>query len=295
MLQSQSAGIDALLNEISDFLSQWLQEFVGSRKDLGSAQVIIKNDSAKRTNDGLEIEKAKVLSGSAVGKVQIRVGSQNHENLLVDMFADLSGGQKTGFFLDQSFNIDVVYELVLRSKKRSVRILDICSYVGQWSAKLSKGLQSQGVKVECVALDASAAALEMTQKNVETNGGVVECRKLDVFKSSWNLEPQSFDIVICDPPALIKNRKDIEVGKHGYSKINLRALQMVACDGFIVGCSCSGALGRKDFRKTLDKAVQKSARNVLWVSEGRQSPDHPIRDWFPEGEYLKCSVGRLLN
>jgi 23S rRNA (cytosine1962-C5)-methyltransferase len=211
------------------------------------------------------------------------------------MKTNLWTGQKTGFFLDQSFNIDVVYEHILRTKKPKIKLLDICSYVGQWSAKLSKGLQSKGVEIECTAIDSSANALAFTKENVEAQGGKLNSIRCDVFKADWTVEEKSFDVVICDPPALIKNRKDLEVGKHGYMKLNTLALQKCAKDAIFVSCSCSGVLSRDDFKEVLQKAVKRSGRRVLWVGEGRQSPDHPVRDWFPEGEYLKCFLGRVLD
>lgn len=296
VVQSQSAGMDALQGEINEILESWIREFAASKKL--KFEILLKNDSSKRARDGLEARETESLTGTGERDrepVRIRVGSLNHPELLTEMKTNLWTGQKTGFFLDQSFNIDVVFEHILRAKKPSVKLLDICSYVGQWSAKLSKGLISKGVAIECTAVDSSSSALAFTKENVETQGGKLNAIRCDVFKADWTVEEKSFDVVICDPPALIKNRDSLEVGKHGYTKLNTIALQKCAKDAIFVSCSCSGVLSRDDFREVLQKAVQRSGRRVLWVGEGRQSPDHPVRDWFPEGEYLKCFVARVLD
>jgi len=288
VVQSQSAGMDFILPEVLETLRDWAQEH--------SARLLVKNDSSKRAREGLNTEETQVILGTESQEpVVIRVGSLQHPELLVHMKVDLWSGQKTGFFLDQSFNVDVVFELGLRLKKKDLRVLDICSYVGQWSAKLSKGFCAHQKVVKAVAVDASETALSFTRENVKLNGGECETIRTDVFKNDWTVPERSFDIVVCDPPALIKNRKDLEVGKHGYLKINMLALQRVAKDGLFVTCSCSGVLNRNDFRKVLDKAAVRAGRQVLWMAEGRQSPDHPVRDWFPEGEYLKCFVARVLD
>ena len=295
VVQSQSAGMDTLLGEIQQVLEKWIQEFSSTKKL--SHEILIKNDSSKRAREGLETKATEALSGSQDSKpVLIRVGSIHHPEMLTEMKANLWTGQKTGFFLDQSFNIDVVFEFALKVKRAgAIRLLDICSYVGQWSARLSKGLSSRGFDVDCTAIDASEAALSLARENLKLQGAGLKTVRCDVFQSSWEVEEGAFDIIICDPPALIKSRKDLEVGKHAYTKLNALALKKCAKDALFVTCSCSGILTRDDFRKVLQSAVQRSGRRVLWVGEGRQSTDHPVRDWFPEGEYLKCFLARVLD
>ncbi len=296
VVQSQSAGMDALQEYVTNTLKVWAQEFCAAQKLVTGFHILVKNDSSKRRREGLEIKPTESDS-STESALAIRVGSAQHPELLVNIRTNLWQGQKTGFFLDQSFNIDVVYELFLRTHKTCspVRLLDICCYVGQWSTKLSKGFLSHDIKLESVAVDSSQAALDFTVQNVRENGGTIEVLKRDVFKAEWGVDDQSFDLVVCDPPALIKSRVDLKVGQHGYLKLNTLAIKKVKKDGLFVSCSCSGVLERKDFKEILEKAAIRAGRRILWIAEGRQSPDHPIRDWFPEGEYLKCFVGRLLD
>jgi 23S rRNA (cytosine1962-C5)-methyltransferase len=293
VVQSQSAGMDALEEPIVGALEAWAGEFVKSAADVSDFQILRRRDSSKRRREGLATEETSV-AGAGESCV-IRVGSLQHSSLVAPMRVNLWTGQKTGFFLDQAFNIDVVYELVTRSLKPGpLSLLDICCYVGQWSARLSQGLSSKDFQVQAVGVDASEAALALARENAESAGAQWRGVKADVFRPPW-LEGEVFDVVVCDPPALIQDRKDIKAGKHGYVKLNALALQKVKKDGFFVSCSCSGILKREDFKEILASAVRRSGRRVLWLAEGRQSPDHPVRDWFPEGEYLKCFVARVLD
>jgi 23S rRNA (cytosine1962-C5)-methyltransferase len=112
----------------------------------------------------------------------------------------------------------------------------------------------------------------------------------DVFEDLANLD-EKFDLVVCDPPALIKGRKDIPQGKHAYLQLNTLAMAKLTPAGAIVSCSCSGLLEAEDFAAALAKAASRNRRSLAWVAQGGPSPDHPVRLEFPEGRYLKAWIG----
>jgi 23S rRNA (cytosine1962-C5)-methyltransferase len=145
--------------------------------------------------------------------------------------------------------------------------------------------------VEILSVDASKTALDFAQKNVEAQGAQFERLKTDVLKGLEGLPSQSFDLVISDPPALIKSRKEIPQGTHAYLQLNTQVFRVVKPGGAVVCCSCSALLEEEIFTQTLAKAARRNQVQVRWVGRGGPSPDHPVLAEFPEGRYLKCWVG----
>jgi 23S rRNA (cytosine1962-C5)-methyltransferase len=211
---------------------------------------------------------------------------------------DFLGGQKTGFFLDHRLNLGLASELLAawlgKRPLGSVRILDLFCYVGQWGAVLAREAGRHGAAAEVLAVDASERALELARRNVSAQAGGpavrVQTQRADILE---NLEdvPGGYDIVVCDPPALAKRRKDLPKAVRAYGKLNREALKRVRPGGLIVTCSCSGLLSEEDFRDALQRAQVQAGRGVQWVVRGSQGLDHPIRAEFPEGRYLKCWMG----
>ncbi|NDD93374.1 methyltransferase domain-containing protein, partial [bacterium] len=209
---------------------------------------------------------------------------------------DLLGGQKTGFFLDQWANIQLVLQRIeqwpVATRRKQIRILDLCCYVGQWSAQLSRFFEQRGIQVEITLVDSSRAALQSAEKNVKASGATqIKTVETDVLRGLADLPDRAFDLVISDPPALIKGRKDVPVGTHAYLQLHTQAARLVAEQGVWVACSCSGLLTEESFLETISKAARRQSRKFSWVARGGQAPDHPILAEFPEGRYLKCWLG----
>ena len=99
------------------------------------------------------------------------------------------------------------------------------------------------------------------------------------------------DVVICDPPAFIKSKKDHAAGLKGYVKANAMALKKLKPGGWFVTCSCSHHLSDEDFSDVLRLAENRAETPIRWVARGIQAADHPIKMAFPEGQYLKCWIG----
>lgn len=285
-----------------NFLFQNLENIFSELVDLKTTAIVVRNDSSIRKLEGLPIEKALVLScpeGLNLENASVLLTHPLLEEPLI-LKTDFLSGQKTGLFLDQSFNIRVLLELLARSiganNKSHFRILDLCCYVGQWSAQITQFLISKKKQVEVTLVDASEKSLRFAEENLRniTGPGSYKTIRGDVLRDLKPLVSQSYDIVISDPPAFLKTKKELSQGKHGYLKLNTEAFRLVAKDGFVVSCSCSGLFSQDDFNETLKKSIKRANREMITIARGGHAPDHPVVDNFPEGHYLKMVVHRSL-
>lgn len=206
----------------------------------------------------------------------------------LDFEVDLKRGQKTGFFLDQKENRKKLAPWV-----RGKRVLDLFCYTGAWGlAALHYGA------AEAVGVDDSQPALDLARENSLLNRLETRIRfeKADIFDylATPPADEKKFDVVILDPPALIKSKKHLKEGKKGYFTLNRRALDWLVPGGILVTCSCSHHLDEETFLELLDVAALKAGRRLRLVDYGTQAPDHPILTAMPETEYLKCFVFHVL-
>jgi 23S rRNA (cytosine1962-C5)-methyltransferase len=202
--------------------------------------------------------------------------------------APLVRGQKTGWFFDHRMNRARAAAYV-----KGKRVLDVFSYLGAW------GVQAAAAGAESVlCVDSSALALEGVTRNTQLNHveAKVQTRQADAFELLKELRAarEKFDVVILDPPALIKRRKDIKEGTLAYQRLNQMAMQVLAKDGVLVSCSCSYHLERDTLRDLLLKNSRHLDRFLQIVEEGHQGPDHPMHPAIPETAYLKAFFARVL-
>jgi 23S rRNA (cytosine1962-C5)-methyltransferase len=285
VVQAHTAGVDRLLPNLFQAIEQVAQPDA----------VVIRNDLSHRKLEGIPIEEAKVLGKVNPDGEMIRIRSALSGAEPLVFKVDLVRGQKTGFFLDQAENIGQLLDLALRSDlsgKKRVRVLDLCSYVGQWSAQIAAAFAKRGVATEVLLVDSSARALAFAKENAERAGARAEVFEADVLEDLPKLADVEFDIVVCDPPALIPGRKDIPVGTHAYLKLNTEAFRLLAPEGWVVTCSCSQLLDEENFVKQISKASSRNGKRVGWLARGTQALDHPLKLEFPEGRYLKMWIGR---
>ena len=193
----------------------------------------------------------------------------------------LLDGQKTGWFFDQAANRRALAKYV----RKGARVLDVFSYVGGWGVRAAR---SGAGEVTCV--DSSATALEWAVKNGERNGLKVSARKGDAFDVLEALikEKARFDVVIVDPPAFAKRRKDLPKALAAYKRLNQLAMQLLANDGILVSCSCSYHVSPEDLQDAIAKAARATQRHVQMLEFGGQAPDHPVHPAIPETRYLKA-------
>jgi len=206
----------------------------------------------------------------------------------IDYAIDVIHGQKTGFFYDQRDNRGTLTRLV-----DGKRVLDLFSYVGAWGISAAKFGAS-----EVISVDASASAIERVRTNAERNGLAdrVKAVEADVFDHLKQLrqERERFDVVIVDPPAFIKRKKDFAEGRLAYRRVNEMAMQVLARDGLLVTCSCSHHLPWPELLNQVNQGARHLDRQALLLKRLQQSADHPIVPAIPETEYLKGALLRIL-
>ena len=239
-----------------------------------------KNDSGARELEQLE-SVAKVAFGEVPDDVEVMEAG-------LRFAAPLAHGQKTGWFYDQTAN----RARLARYLWAGARVLDVCSYVGAWAVTaLGHGAGS----ATCV--DSSEAALAYVKRNAAANGMEVGTLHADAFDALKQLHEQGerFDVVILDPPAFIKRKKDIPQGTAAYRKLNQLALNVIGRDGLLVSCSCSYHLSADDHIEAIQAAARHGARFAQILEAGGQSPDHPVHPAIPETRYLKACFCRITR
>ncbi len=191
-------------------------------------------------------------------------------------------GQKTGFFIDQRVNRDLV-----RQYSKGRKVLNTFCYTGGFSvAALAGGAR------EVVSIDLSERAVKLADENVRLNFGneanheAIACNAVEYLKGI----DDSYDLIILDPPAFAKHHKVLGNALQGYKKINARALQKIRPGGILFTFSCSQAVSRELFRTTIFTAAAIAGRKVRIIGQLTQPADHPINIYHPEGEYLKGLV-----
>lgn len=291
VISSSTAGIELQLTEILKGLELFVKRLAGISWD--QTCVVMSNTSAQRRLEGLEPQERRVeksIEGLDLNNVtaEFEYAGQTTESLPLSF--DLLGGQKTGFFLDQRENLRALFSLLKTWKLgEPLRILDLCCYVGQWSAQISEFAKRQGLSCEVTLMDSSDEALKWASKNCQGRATLINPIKNDVLNSLRGTLDRNYDVVICDPPAFIKKKKDVPQGKAAYAKLNREAIRKVLPGGLFVSCSCSGLFTPEEFRDMLAKASA-SRPGTVWIKQGYHSPDHPQRLEFPEGQYLKCLI-----
>jgi 23S rRNA (cytosine1962-C5)-methyltransferase len=200
---------------------------------------------------------------------------------------DLRAGQKTGFYLDQRNNRRAVAAYC-----RDRRVLDLFCFTGAFALNAVR----HGGAAEVLAVDSSASAVEQAREHATLNEiERIQFEEADVLGVLGRLraEGQQFDVVICDPPKYARQSKDVEHALKGYLRLNLAAMDVLAPDGILATCSCSGLVGRDLFLDLLGQVAEQSRRPIQILEQRGQAPDHPVSASCLETEYLKCMIGRV--
>jgi 23S rRNA (cytosine1962-C5)-methyltransferase len=201
---------------------------------------------------------------------------------------DIVEGQKTGFFIDQRDNRREFARYV-----QGGRVLDLCCYTGGFSMNAAR----HGGAREVLAVDVSEAALVAARANAELNGlsPVIRFEKSDAFRALETLRNtgERFNVVVLDPPKLARHARGVGEAMRGYHSLNRLAMEVLAEDGILVTCSCTGHVTREMFESMLADAAR-SAKKRLQILEIRgAAADHPTSTTCPETDYLKCYFGRV--
>lgn len=214
-----------------------------------------------------------------IGNYETSTATENGLQFNIDWLR----GQKTGFFLDQRDNRDL-----LGRYSRGRKVLNMFCYTGGFSVYALRG------GAETVhSVDSSEKAITLTDANVELNfPGTDRHRSFaeDAFKYLDNMQSGEYDLIILDPPAFAKHRSALRNALRGYQRLNAKAFEKIAPGGILFTFSCSQAVSREQFRLAVFSAAAQSKRRIRILHQLTQPADHPVNIYHPEGEYLKGLV-----
>ena len=204
-------------------------------------------------------------------------------------------GQKSGFYCDQREN-----RVRLENYVKDAAVFDGCCYTGGFTLH---ALRAGAATVH--AVDSSSDALHRLLSNVNLNAQMgtipadsrdrVTTTRADIFETLRTMPRNAYDVMVLDPPKLAQTIKTLENAKKAYKDLNRTAMEKIRPGGIIVTCSCSGALSREDFRTVLAWAAKDAGVEVQVLETLGQAQDHPVRLSFPESEYLKVFILRIVK
>ncbi len=268
VVQIATAGMERLKPQIQEAVLQVFK----------CDTLLFKNDGAAREPEGLPLY------------VEVAKGKLDQPGLVVEgglrFRVPLAEGQKTGWFFDQAANRRALTKYV----RKGARVLDVFSYVGAWGARAAR--DGAG---EVICIDSSAGALVLAADNAERNSLELTTRKGDAFDVLEALakEGARFDIVIVDPPAFAKRKKDLPKALAAYKRLNQLAMHLLAGEGILVSCSCSYHVSAEELQDAIAKAARGAGKHLQVLEMGGQAPDHPVHPAIPETRYLKAYFCRV--
>ena len=246
-------------------------------KELTNAENIVERvDERIRELEQLPALDQRLLHGSRSQTVFTMNGVRFHYDALA--------GQKTGSFLDQREN----YAVAAAFAKGEA--LDVCTYQGGFALHLARTCD------KVTAIDISREALEIAEKNEKLNASAnkseiewMEANAFDLLKD-YSTAGRQYDVIVLDPPAFARSKRNLDAAMRGYKELNLRALKMLRPGGILVTCSCSFHVNEADFIEVVTAAALDADRSVRVLQKRTQSSDHPILLGVPETYYLKCLI-----
>ncbi len=271
-------GDAAVIQPNAAWAERLLEPLVAALVEVTGVTTVLKGAGGRaRSLEGLD-DVDRVLRGGVEGAVPVPMNGATY-------MADLTGGQKTGLFYDQRDNHATVARLA-----RGARMLDVFSHVGGFGlAALAAGADS------VLAVDGSAAALDLARAGARETGVAdrFETRHEDAFAALGALAGESFEVVVCDPPAFAPSKSAREPGLRAYERIARLAAPLVGEGGYLCLCSCSHAADLSAFRNACARGIGKAGRRGQIVHTGFAGPDHPLLPQLAESGYLKALVFRL--
>lgn len=270
VIQCTTAGMERVLDDVIDIL-------IGR---YAPRAIVLRNDSSIRQLEGLE-NYVRIAHGALAAPVMVE---ENGSRFEIDPVA----GQKTGWFFDHRDN-----RARMKAYVQNRRVLDVFSYGGGWAIQAAAAGAS-GV----VCVDSSARALELLARNAVLNDVQDKIQTIcdDAFDAlkALHQDGQRFDVVITDPPAFIKRRKDNKAGEQAYRRLNQLAMQLLSPEGILIAASCSYHMSAEMLGAALLGAARHLDRQLQIIEQGHQGRDHPLHPAIPETGYLKAFFCRVL-
>lgn len=269
VIQPNAAWAEAMLDDLAEALVA-----------ATGVETVVKNATGRaRALEGLA-EETRVIRGEVEGPVPVPMNGATY-------LADLTGGQKTGLFLDQRPNHAFAATLA-----QGGRVLDVFTHVGGFAlAALVAGAES------ALGVDSSAPALALAEGGARASGvgARFATRRGDAFATLEALaaEGARFDLVVCDPPAFAPSRRALDAGLRAYERLARLAAPLVAPGGFACLCSCSHAADLASFRTACARGIGRAGRSAQLLHTGFAGPDHPLLPQLAESGYLKALFFRL--
>jgi len=263
----------------SDRMRDFLVELVLEALELPVASVLDRSDTGVRKLEGLE-RRVEWLRGAEAERVAVREGDLEYE-------VDPLEGHKTGHYLDQRAN-----RVRAAGYAEGARVLDAFAYDGLF------GIRAALAGAESVlCLEQSAPSVERLQRNAERNGvaGVVRVERVDAMTHLKRLEQagERFGLVVVDPPAFARNKRELEGAARGYNELNRRAMALAEPGSMVVSSSCSYNVRPPTFVEFLSRSSFDAGRDAYLHGLHGASPDHSALLTLPESSYLKCAFLRV--
>ena len=271
-VQVLTSGMEKMMPAIIDELQRLLQP----------ESIFDKSDASSRGHEGMETRNTVLLGDSPPERVEVI------ENRIIYNI-NIAEGQKSGFYCDQRDN-----RSILASYAKNKKVLDCFSYTGGFTLNCLKN-EAAGV----TAVDSSVHTIETLKENVLLNSfdpAKVVAIASDVNKQlrKFKEDGELFDIIVLDPPKYAPSRSALDKASRAYKDLNRLAMLLLSKGGLLATFSCSGAMDMETFKQVLAWAALDAGRQVQFINQFCQPEDHPVRASFPEGEYLKGLLCRVV-
>lgn len=271
-LQILSAGIENVKADIIDIL----------RAELNPSGIFDKSDANARTHENLEVSQGLLWGENPPEFIEVKENGMRYHINIAD-------GQKSGFYCDQRDNREI-----LAAYTKDKEVLDCFCYSGGFTLNSLK----HGAK-HVTSVDSSALAIETLKHNVGLNGFTEDRQtsiQSDVNKQlrAFKEEGRTFDVIILDPPKYAPSRSALDRAARAYKDLNRLGMLLLNPGGILATYSCSGAVDLETFKQITAWAALDAGKEVQVIKQFHQPEDHPVRISFPEGEYLKGLLVRVL-
>ncbi len=276
--QITTIGLDMRKDIIFKAMLEVFKEF-----EVKISAIFERNDVNSRALDGLELYKGYYYADESfdINQKETIISENN-----VKYYVDYVDGQKTGYFLDQRFNRELVGKIA-----KGKKVLDCFTHTGSFGLNCALNGASKVVSV-----DVSPLAIEQSKRNAQLNNlqDKVEYVRADVFDYLDKVKKREYDLIILDPPAFTKSRSTIMAAFNGYKRINSKAMNLLGKGGYLVTCSCSHFMNEDLFVKMLLEAAKENNMVLKQISYTQQGKDHPILLSSNQTDYLKFYILQLM-